>query len=92
MSRDTILISESGKQYSFDNLATQKWLEGKPVGVGCAAKYIRDKAVDLFRDGKHEEAIKMQKLAADIEADLVPRLHDDAKNHAMNHPFELGDE
>lgn len=90
MSSDTTLTDDEGNKYSFENLATQKWLEGFPQGALSVCHHLREKAADLFRAEKHDEAIKLQKLAADIQATLVPEMEKRAAVHKKTHPYELG--
>lgn len=89
MSRDTILKDEEGNKYSYDNLKTQGWLEGHYCGLDCAVKTIADKAVDFFREGKHDKAIEYQKLAKEIKELLEPEMRRRAKEHEEQYPAQV---
>lgn len=89
MSSDTILKDEQGVRHSYDNIKTQGWLNGQPIGAQAAVNYLREKAVGLFRNGKYDEAIAMQKLATEVLEKVVPGLEDAAKIHEITYPEEL---
>ena len=87
MSRDLILTDSEGNQYSFNNLATQKWLEGKKPGAEAAASYLVVKATELFVAGKHAQAIEMQYLAKEMFESVAEAFTKQAQEHAKDHPF-----
>lgn len=89
MSRDTILKDEEGNLYSFDNLSTQRWLEGHLPGVELAVGLIRDRALKAFAAKKDTEAIALRNLADEILAELTPKVKLRAAEHEKNHPYEL---
>jgi hypothetical protein len=89
MSCDTTLTDEDGNRYSFDNLATQKWLDGHAQGARIACNRLRDKAAEMFRAERHREAVEIQNLATSIEATLIPELEKQAAVHKNTHPYEL---
>ncbi len=93
MSRDMILRDEKFvHRYSYDNLCTQNWLDGQAQGVQVTASYLDAKAVDLFRQGKHEEAIALQSLGKEILKVLVPKLEKLAEDHKTAYPAILAPE
>jgi hypothetical protein len=92
MSRDTILTDEAGVRYSHDNLRTQGWLDGRASGLDAAAEFLRERAVQLFRDGKDDEATRLRRLAEEMVKELRPQMEERSKEHAENHPIVVEDE
>lgn len=93
MSRDAILVDpEDGERYSFDNFSTQKWLEGHRPGLDLGADFLKRKAIKLFTEGKHDEAIAMQDLAKEMLREVMPGIEKRVNEHAVTHPFRLGKE
>jgi len=89
MSADTILKDEEGNSYSFDNLATQRWLEGQESGALAAMQYLRGKAIKAFEDKKDKEAVLLRDLADEIGAKVLPQLREKAQKHADDFPYEI---
>jgi hypothetical protein len=87
MSRDTILTDDAGVRYSYDNLKTQGWLDGHACGLDKAAEFMRERAVELFRAGKDDEASRLRRLAEDMVKTLRPQMERRAKDHAKNYPI-----
>ncbi len=87
MSRDLILHSdESEERYSYDNICTQHWLEGHAPGLEAGAAWLREKAVELFREGKDSEATAMRRLAEQMLKALKPEMEARAERHGKEHP------
>lgn len=90
MSRDTILVdADTGERFSFDNLATQKWLNGHAPGAERAVRWLAELAVERFQQGKDEEAKLLRETAAKMQNILVPQLKREAQNHEKEYPFVL---
>jgi len=89
MSRDTLLVDPQGVRYSYDNIKTQGWLDGHVGGTEDAANYLLQKAVTLFKQGRHEQAIAMQKLGEELIAVLKPLQEKKASEHRENFSEEL---
>lgn len=89
MSRDTIMTDADGEQYSFDGLATQKWLEGHKPGLEAGAAYLKEQATDLFRSGHHNQAIAMQELAKQMLGAVGPLLDKQVADHKRDHPYKV---
>ena len=89
MSRDYILTCDDGKRYSFDNLCSQKWLEGQPVGAEVVVGWLVERAVDLLRRGKTNDAAAMRRLADEAHEVVIPKLEEAVKQHRENHPALL---
>lgn len=89
MSSDTTLTDADGNEYSLDNFATQKWLDGQSEGAKIVCGYLKEKATALFQDRRHEEAIRLQGLAVDIETKIIPEMEKRASVHKKIHPYEL---
>lgn len=88
MSRETVLTASDGvTKYSFDNIKTQGWLNGHRCGLDAASSYLKELAVQLFKDGKDSEAIAMRKLADSIVTKLGPEMDARAKRHAEEYPM-----
>ena len=92
MSRDVILTAEDGTKYSFDNIKTQGWLNGHYSGLDVAANYIKVKAVELFKAGKDEEAVKLRKLAEELVKKLEPDMRSRAERHEREFPMVIADD
>ncbi len=86
MSHDFEFSDEDGQLWSFDNLSTQRYLEGHAPGVEAAAVYLQKKAVDLFMKGKDEEARMLRELAKEIVKEVVPELRRHAEQHEKEFP------
>jgi len=89
MSRDTILKDKDGNRYSYDNLSTQKWLDGHRPGALAVVAWLREKAVDLFRQGKDDAAVQLRKLAEDATKEVIPKLEAQASEHLVEFPIQL---
>jgi hypothetical protein len=89
VSSDTILKAPDGTRYSFDNLASQKWLEGHIPGAEQVEGWLRTEAADRFTAGRDEEAILLRRLADRIRDKIVPEMRRRAEAHTIDHPFEL---
>lgn len=89
MSKDTILKDADGNVYSFDNLATQKWLEGHYSGLDECCGWLEEKAATLFRSRKREQATEMQNLADELRRELRPQMIKAAEAHETEFPYEL---
>jgi hypothetical protein len=48
-----------------------------------------ERAVDLFRQGKLEQAVAMRKLAEEAREAVVPKLEQRIKEHKREHPSTL---
>jgi len=92
MSRDTIVKDDQGKQYSLDNLSTQRWLEGQEHGVEIAAKFIKDKSLEAFGRSQDKEALMLRGLADEIVKKLIPELKSKSKQHKERFPIEVKDD
>jgi hypothetical protein len=97
MSSDTILVAEegqrhsgTGQRWSMDNLCSQKWLDGHVSGAKQVAHWlVHERATQLFRDGKDDEARIVRDLAKLVLANIVPELERAAQQHKLDHPSEL---
>jgi len=89
MSQDTLLKDNEGNCYSFDNLATQKWLEGHKAGAQTVAGFLLEKATKAFSEKRDSEAMLLRKLSDEILATIVPKMEERAKEHSVNHPYEI---
>lgn len=89
MSRETIVTDDEGNRYSFDNLATQKWLEGQSRGLDCCVEWLNAEATLLFGQRKTEDAVAMQRLADRMKSTLLPELTNRAKEHEQEFPYKL---
>lgn len=92
MSRETLVKDNEGNTYSFDNLATQKWLEGHYSGLDQCCTWLDQKANALFGQRKRDEAIKLQSLADELKKGLRPLMVERAKEHEKEFPYKLGEE
>ena len=92
MSRETVLMDAEGIKYSYENLKTQGWLEGHYSGLDHAIIWLKDHAVKLFQAGQHDQAIKMQKLADEMQKALEPGMRKRAKDHEKDFPVVIIDE
>jgi hypothetical protein len=91
MSQDTLLKDAEGNTYSFDNLATQKWLEGHAAGAEIVAGYILERASKSFSEGRDTEAITLRKLSETIRTTHVKKMTERAREHAEKYPYEIKD-
>ncbi len=89
MSRDTIVTDADRVRYSFDNLSTQKWLEGHSAGLDACVEWLNQEALKLFGQRKTNEALAMQKLADLMRDSLRPAMVERAKEHAKEYPYTL---
>lgn len=89
MSRDTLLKDDAGTVYSFDNLATQKWLEGHYSGLDGCVEWLNSKAGKLFSARDNAAAVAMQRLSDEMKDELRPRMVARAKEHEEEFPFTL---
>lgn len=89
MSRETIVTDEEGNTYSFDNLSTQKWLDGHWSGLDQCVQWLDQQAMVLFGERKRERAVYLQTLADEMEEDLRPRMIQRAKEHAEEFPYQI---
>jgi hypothetical protein len=89
MSSDTVLKDKAGKAYSYDNLRTSGYLRGQPAGLDAATGFLEERAIELFRGGKHEAAIDMQNLAKEMRAKLRPMLEKRADDHERHYSIEI---
>lgn len=92
MSRDTILTAPDGTRYSLDNLATQKWLDGYAPGATQVIGWIRQRAAELFENGKDAEAVAMRSLAERVTKELLPQIRQRALDHERDHPYIVAPE
>jgi len=90
MSSDTILTAEDGTQYSWDNLASQKWLDGHVPGAEQAVGWLLGEAIEMFRRGEVDDAVELRKLAERMRKAVIPPLKSAAEKHSTDHPYELG--
>lgn len=81
-----ILTDENGVKYSYNNLTTQSWLDGHTGGTTESAGFLHQKALDLFKSGKHQEATAMQKLGDELLATVRPKQETRAEEHKKNYP------
>jgi len=86
------VTDDSGRQWILDRFATQKMMEGYAPGVERAADWLIELAVSEFRGGKDDEATSLRKLAARLRAELLPKLRQDAEEHAKNFPAFLAED
>ena len=91
MSSDTILRDSEGREYSFDNLSTQRWLDGHESGLDLAAGWLRERAVGYFRQGKDEEATRLRKMADEMQAEISASLRLRCATHQREYPILLPD-
>ena len=91
MSSDTILRDPEGREYSLDNLSTQRWLDGHEPGLDLAAGWLREKAVGLFRQGRDEEATRLRKMADEMQAEISASLRARCADHQREYPIVLPD-
>jgi hypothetical protein len=89
MSRDTILKAPDGTRYSFDNLASQKWLDGHVPGAECVAGWLSELGVTAWRNGDDKRALLLRELAAKVRSEIVPELQRAAAAHEKDHPYEI---
>lgn len=89
MSRDTILTDAAGTRYSYDHLRTQGYLDGHGSGLDAAAEFLRERAVQLFRDGKDEEATRLRRLSEEMVRELRPQMEERSRCHAREFPIVL---
>lgn len=89
MSRDTVVTDGEGNRYSFDNLSTQKWLEGHYRGLDDCADWLNSEATLLFGKRKTQEAVELQALADRMRASLRPEMVKRADVHAQEFPSKL---
>ncbi len=87
MSSDTILKDADGRTYSYDNLSTQRFLEGKSPGAREVIEWMRERAVSLFRVGKDEQAIFLRSLAAEVSTIVPSKLDREAQDHETAFPI-----
>lgn len=92
MGKELVLKDQDGDLYSYDNIKTQGWLEGHFSGLEIAANYLKDLAVKLFQEAKHDKAIYLQKLADDMVKELEPKMRSRAKLHEKEFPDLIKDE
>lgn len=83
---------EDGVEWNLDNIATTHWLRGHYCGLEAAADWLRARATALFVAKKHDEAIKMQKLADEMTAELEPQMRKAAEKHEREHPDDESDD
>ena len=83
---DTILTDEADVRYSFENIKTQGWLEGHASGLDAAVAWLKDRAVELFRDGEDKAARDLRGLADDMDRALRPVMEQQAKQHEQEFP------
>lgn len=88
MSRETFAKTDDGVIYSIDNLSTQKWLEGQPVGLDACVNWINEKAAQLFIQRQTSESLAMQSLADELKETLRPALEERAKTHKVEFPSQ----
>jgi hypothetical protein len=86
MSRETLLTDEDGTKYSYENIKTQGWLIGHTSGLDAAINYLKDRAVELFRDGKDDAAIGCRRLAEAMDKALRPDMERNSKRHEKEFP------
>jgi len=88
---DRIMTDEDGVRYSFENIKTQGWLDGHAGGLDDAVHWLKERAVDLFRAGKDEEATSMRRLAEDMDRKLRPGMEQQSKRHREEFPAVVGE-
>ncbi len=86
MSQDTPLTAPDGTIYSFDNLTTRHWLDGKIVGASAAAEWLQTKAAEKWKCNRDQEAHALREMATLILSELVASLSKSAALHRANHP------
>lgn len=91
MSRDTILTDEDGNRYSYERIKTQGWLNGHVLGAEAIVDWLKNKAVDMFKAGRHDEAAKMQLLAVEAAKAVIPKLRNDAEVNGRAYPEMMTD-
>lgn len=91
MSRDTLLTDEEGNEYSLDNLATQKWLEGHFSGLDECCNWLEIRANDLFKQRAHDKALYLQGLSDQLKQKLRPEMVKRATEHEKDHPWWLNE-
>jgi hypothetical protein len=91
MSRDIILKDDEGVRYSYSNLKTQGWLNGHSSGLDKSVEWLLERAATLFRERKHEEAVKLQRLADDMAKELRGPMELRAKEHEREFPVIVPD-
>ncbi len=89
MSQDTILKDDDGNAWSFDNIKTQGWLDGRAACLDTVDSWLKNRAVELFKAGKDSEAVAMRTLAYDIVKALEPELRQAARNHERDFPAQI---
>lgn len=92
MSSDTILRDPEGREYSLDNLSTQRWLDGHEPGLDLAASWLRERAVEYFRQGKDEEATRQRKMADEMQEEISTSLRLRCAVHQREYPSVLPDQ
>lgn len=86
MSCDLEMRDESGNIWSYDNIRTQSWLEGQRVGAEAFAGALTERAVELFRVGKDDEARKLRTMAAELLVTLKANMNKAADEHKKAFP------
>lgn len=92
MSRDTILTDEDSVKYSYDNIKTQGWLNGQPSGAEQLCEWLINKSVEMFKDGRIDDATKLRALALEAKSKVVPALKANAERHKKEHPEQIDSE
>lgn len=83
---DTILTDDADVRYSYDRIQTQGYLSGHVVGLDAAARWLRDRAVVLFRHGRDDLAKQLRDLADQMVHDLRPDMEAAAQQYEHDFP------
>jgi hypothetical protein len=88
MSKEKVAMVKMTEDH-FENLSTQKWLEGHYHVYGNLLAFFQTKAAEAFTESK--DALAKQ-LRDDIPKLIKPFFEDQesrAKEHAKNYPYKL---
>lgn len=92
MSSDLILRDDADVRYSYDRIQTRGYFTGHIQGLAQAAGWLRERAIELFTQGKDKEATDLRKMAEAMVAKLEPEMRRRSKEYEENYPEILDEE
>lgn len=88
--RNWIAKDSDGISWDLNALSTQKWLDGHGPGIESAIVFVKERAMNFFKDKKDSEARMLRDLADEMQK-LIKEAKLKAEKHKKEFPYELGE-